>query len=41
MVKKLRDMKEYYLCDITICIVQSIVRMQFNSYGTQVSMLTI
>lgn len=35
-VRKLRDLEEYYLRNITICIVQGIVRMQFNCDGTQI-----
>ncbi len=35
-VKKLRDIEGYYLRNITICIVQGIVRMQFNCDGTQI-----
>jgi hypothetical protein len=35
-VKKLRDIEEYYLRNITICMVQGIVRMQFNCDGTQI-----
>lgn len=35
-VRTLRDIKEYYLRNITICIVQGIVRMQFNCDGTQI-----
>ncbi len=35
-VGKLRDIDEYYLRNITICIVQGIVRMQFNCDGTQI-----
>ncbi len=35
-VKKLREVEEYYLRNITICIVQGIVRMQFNCDGTQI-----
>ena len=35
-VRKLRDIEEYYLRNITICIVQGIVRMQFNCDGTQI-----
>lgn len=35
-VRKLRDLDEYYLRNITICIVQGIVRMQFNCDGTQI-----
>ena len=35
-VSKLRELDEYYLRNITICIVQGIVRMQFNCDGTQI-----
>jgi hypothetical protein len=35
-VRKLREIDEYYLRNITICIVQGIVRMQFNCDGTQI-----
>lgn len=35
-VKTLREIQEYYLRNITICIVQGIVRMQFNCDGTQI-----
>ena len=35
-VSALRDIQEYYLRNITICIVQGIVRMQFNCDGTQI-----
>jgi len=35
-VRKLREIEEYYLRNITICIVQGIVRMQFNCDGTQI-----
>lgn len=35
-VSKLRDIEEYYLRNITMCIVQGIVRMQFNCDGTQI-----
>ena len=35
-VNKLRSIEEYYLRNITICIVQGIVRMQFNCDGTQI-----
>lgn len=35
-VKKLREVDEYYLRNITVCIVQGIVRMQFNCDGTQI-----
>ncbi|HEB81642.1 MAG TPA: hypothetical protein ENJ11_02140 [Gammaproteobacteria bacterium] len=35
-VGKLRAIDEYYLRNISICIVQGIVRMQFNCDGTQI-----
>jgi len=35
-VRKLRDIEEYYLRNFTMCIVQGIVRMQFNCDGTQI-----
>lgn len=35
-VSKLRELDEFYLRNITICIVQGIVRMQFNCDGTQI-----
>lgn len=35
-VRHLREIEEYYLRNITICIVQGIVRMQFNCDGTQI-----
>ena len=35
-VRALREVQEYYLRNITICIVQGIVRMQFNCDGTQI-----
>jgi hypothetical protein len=35
-VKKLREIEGYYLRNITICIVQGIIRMQFNCDGTQI-----
>lgn len=35
-VRKLRDIEGYYLRNITVCIVQGIVRMQFNCDGTQI-----
>ncbi len=35
-VRKLRDIEGYYLRNITLCIVQGIVRMQFNCDGTQI-----
>lgn len=34
-LKGLRDMPQYYLRTVSICIVQGIVRMQFNCDGTQ------
>jgi hypothetical protein len=35
-IRRLREIEEYYLRNITICIVQGIVRMQFNCDGTQI-----
>ncbi len=35
-VRRLRDIEEFYLRNITVCIVQGIVRMQFNCDGTQI-----
>lgn len=35
-VSTLRNVEEYYLRNITVCIVQGIVRMQFNCDGTQI-----
>lgn len=35
-LKVLRDLDEYYLRNVTICMVQSIVRVQFNCDGTQI-----
>ncbi len=35
-LKTLRDMPTYYVRNVTISIVQSIVRMQFNCDGTQI-----
>ncbi len=35
-LNKLRDVQQYYLRNVTICIVQDIVRMQFNCDGTQI-----
>lgn len=35
-LKVLRSMPEYYLRNLTISIVQSVVRMQFNCDGTQI-----
>ena len=32
----LRDIQEYYLRNITACMVQGIVRMQFNCDSTQI-----
>ncbi|MDH5518425.1 MAG: hypothetical protein OEY36_11510 [Gammaproteobacteria bacterium] len=34
--KALRDMQQYYLRNVTLCIVQSLVSMQFNCDGTQI-----
>lgn len=35
-LKVLRDMPEYYLRNVTISIIQGLVRMQFNCDGTQI-----
>jgi hypothetical protein len=35
MLKVLRDMPDYYLRSATLCIVQDLIRMQFNCDGTQ------
>jgi len=35
-LKALREMPTYYMRNITICMVQSIVRIQFNCDGTQI-----
>lgn len=35
-LKVLREIREYYLRNITICMVQGTVRMQFNCDGTQI-----
>ena len=35
-VKIMRDLPDFYLRNITICIVQDMVRMQFNCDGTQI-----
>ena len=34
-LRVLRDMPEYYLRNVTVCTVQSVVHMQFNCDGTQ------
>lgn len=34
-LKVLRDMPDYYLRSVSICVVQNLVRMQFNCDGTQ------
>jgi hypothetical protein len=34
-LKTLRDMPDYYLRNVSLCLVQGIVRMQFNCDGTQ------
>ncbi|MCW9023419.1 MAG: hypothetical protein OQK73_01940 [Gammaproteobacteria bacterium] len=34
-LKSMRDMPEYYIRNITVCMVQSIIRIQFNCDGTQ------
>lgn len=35
-IKIMRDLPDFYLRNITICIVQNLVRMQFNCDGTQI-----
>ena len=35
-LKVLREIEEYYLRNITICMVQGTIRMQFNCDGTQI-----
>jgi len=35
-IKTMRDLPDFYLRNITICIVQDLVRMQFNCDGTQI-----
>lgn len=35
-IKVMRDLPDFYLRNITICIVQNMVRMQFNCDGTQI-----
>lgn len=35
-VRVLRELQQYYLRNITVCIVQGLVRMQFNCDGTQI-----
>ncbi len=35
-IKTLRELPEYYLRNITVCMVQGIVHMQFNCDGTQI-----
>ena len=35
-IKTMRDLPDYYLRNITICIVQDMIRMQFNCDGTQI-----
>ncbi|MCW8983234.1 MAG: hypothetical protein OQK13_04240, partial [Gammaproteobacteria bacterium] len=35
-LQQLRDQQGYYLRNVTICIVQSVVRLEFNCDGTQV-----
>lgn len=34
-LKEMREMPEYYIRNVTICMVQSIIRIQFNCDGTQ------
>lgn len=35
-IKAMRDLPDFYLRNITVCIVQDLVRMQFNCDGTQI-----
>lgn len=35
-VRTMRDLPDFYLRNITICIVQDMIRMQFNCDGTQI-----
>jgi len=35
-IKTMRDLPDFYLRNITICIIQDLVRMQFNCDGTQI-----
>ncbi len=35
-INVMRDLPDFYLRNITICIVQDLVRMQFNCDGTQI-----
>jgi len=35
-IKIMRDLPDFYLRNITVCIVQDLVRMQFNCDGTQI-----
>ncbi len=35
-IKVMRDLPDFYLRNITVCIVQDLVRMQFNCDGTQI-----
>lgn len=35
-LKTMRDMPDFYLRNITICIVQDMIRLQFNCDGTQI-----
>lgn len=35
-LNRLRDVQQYYLRNVTICIVQDLLRMQFNCDGTQI-----
>ena len=35
-LKTLRDLPDFYLRNVTVCIVQNVVRMQFNCDGTQI-----
>ncbi|MCW8933771.1 MAG: hypothetical protein OQK98_03515 [Gammaproteobacteria bacterium] len=35
-IKTMRDLPDFYLRNITVCMVQNLVRMQFNCDGTQI-----
>ncbi|VAW69138.1 hypothetical protein MNBD_GAMMA09-3231 [hydrothermal vent metagenome] len=35
-IKVMRDLPDFYLRNITICVIQDLVRMQFNCDGTQI-----
>jgi len=35
-LKTMRDLPDFYLRNITICVVQDMIRLQFNCDGTQI-----